>query len=84
MQRPTEKRNELVGELQGAKAELELLSAQIKETNGKAAKLESEPKNEELVLELAELEAKDEAMKAELETARGYAGSKCATNQMLA
>lgn len=68
-------RNELLSDMQGSKAEHERLSAMLKNIAAQAARLESEPKNEELMLEVVELENKMEAMNKSLEEARVHASS---------
>lgn len=71
-----EARNELLNKLATTKAELDLLSQNLKKINAEAAQLESEPKNEELLLEVTQLEKTMTEMNDSLEEARAYAGSK--------
>ena len=53
-----EKRNELVCHLQKSKAEFDQLNQQLKATTTQAVQLESEPKNEELIVEVSNMEKK--------------------------
>ena len=71
-----EVRNELLCNAQKSKAELEYLNEQFKSITAEAAKLESEPKNEELVLELAEHEKNLLELNDKLEDSRVHASSK--------
>jgi hypothetical protein len=71
-----EVRNELLCNAQKSKAELEYLNEQFKSLTAEAAKLESEPKNEELVLELAEHEKNLLELNDKLDDSRAHASSK--------
>lgn len=70
-----ELRNELLGNIQTANAECEQLSASLKNITSEATRLESEPKNEELAIEVATLEKDKEDMDDSLEAARVHAAS---------
>lgn len=59
----------------GAKAEKEAKDIQLKQTTAEAARLEKEPKNEELINIVADLEKRDAEMTAAIEDARGHAGN---------
>jgi len=71
-----ELRNELLCNSQKSKAELDQLNEQFKSITAEAAKLESEPKNEELILELADQESNLQELNDKLEESRAHASSK--------
>ena len=68
-------RNELICDLQKSKAEFDQLTARLKTINAEAAQLESEPKNEELILEVADLDKKMGEMNDSLEESRAHAAN---------
>jgi uncharacterized coiled-coil protein SlyX len=71
-----EVRNELLCNVQKSKAELDHLNEQFKAISAEAAKLESEPKNEELILELANQENNLQELNDKLVESRAHASSK--------
>ena len=71
-----EVRNELLCNVQKSKAELDHLNEQFKTITAEAAKLESEPKNEELILELANQENNLQELNDKLVESRAHASSK--------
>ena len=71
-----EVRNELLCDMHKSKADVDQLSRQLKSIAAEAVQLESEPKNEELILEVAELEKKLGEMNDSLEESRAHASSK--------
>lgn len=71
-----EVRNELLCNAQKSKAELEQLNDQFKSITTEAAKLEAEPKNEELILELADEEQNLLELNEKLVESRAHASSK--------
>lgn len=71
-----EVRNELLCNAQKSKAELEQLNDQFKSIATEAAKLEAEPKNEELILELAYQEKNLLELNDKLVESRAHASSK--------
>ncbi len=73
-----EVRNELLCNAQKSKAELDHLNEQFKSITAEAAQLESEPKNEALVLELAEREKYLLELNDKLVESRAHASSKSA------
>ena len=68
-------RNELLGKMAQDKMELDTLNQQLKQLTAEATTLESQPKNEELVLEVAGLEQQMKEMNDSLEEARSHASS---------
>ncbi|KAL7550777.1 hypothetical protein ACHAWF_013987 [Thalassiosira exigua] len=70
-----DKRNELLSDLRGSKAEADALAARLKGVAAEAARLEAEPKNEELVVELTELERTMGSVNDDLEEARAHAAN---------
>ena len=71
-----EVRNELLCDTQKSKADFDQLSRQLKSITAEAVQLESEPKNEVLILEVVELEKKLGEMNDSLEESRAHASSK--------
>ncbi len=71
-----EVRNDLLCSLQKFNAELDQLARLLKSITTEAVQLESEPKNEELILEVADLEKKLGEMNDNLEESRSHASSK--------
>ena len=70
-----EVRNELIADMAKSKAEFDMLSAQLKATAAEAVQLGSEPKNEELVLEVADLETKMTTMDDNIAELRKHAAN---------
>jgi len=77
-----EVRNDLLSNLQGAKAEFDQLSLTLKKITAEAAQLVSEPKNEELTLEGADLEKKMREMKDSLEAASAHSSNEARSKQI--
>ena len=71
-----EKRNELVCHLQKSKAEFDQLNQQLKATTAQAVQLESEPKNEQLILEVSDMEKKLVEMGENITEMKSHAASK--------
>ncbi len=71
-----EMRNDLLCSMQKSKAELEQLTRLHKSITAEAVQLESEPKNEELILVVADLERKLREMNDSLEESRSHVSSK--------
>jgi len=71
-----EVRNELLCDMQKSKAEFDQLARQLKSLTAEAVQLESEPKNELLILEVADLEKKIGEMNDSLEVSRHHVSSK--------
>jgi hypothetical protein len=73
---PPEVKNDLICESQKSKAELDHFGRQLKSITAKASQLESEPKNEALIVELANLEKTLEEMTEKITQLRSHAVSK--------
>lgn len=69
-------RNELLCDMQKGTADVDQLTQQLKSITAEAMKLESEPKNEALVLEVADLEKRQTEIDASVEEARAHSASK--------
>ena len=65
----------LLGELAKSKAEFEQLNQQIKSTTATAAQLESEPKNEQLILDVADMEKRLGEMEEAIEESKAHAAN---------
>ena len=65
----------LLGELTKSKAEFDQLNQQIKSTTATAAQLESEPKNEQLILDVADMEKRMGEMKEAIEESKAHAAN---------
>lgn len=74
-----EVRNELIADMAKSKAEFDMLSAQLKATAAEAVQLESEPKNEELILEVVDLETKMTTMDDNIAELRKHAANEAHT-----
>ena len=70
-----EKRNELVCHLQKSKDEFDQLNQQLKATTAQAVQLESEPKNEELIVEVSNMEKKLVEMGENITEMKSHAGN---------
>ena len=70
-----EDRNELLSNMAKSNAERDQLTQQHKQISAEAAQLESEPKNEELLHEVNDLETRMVEMENKVEEASAYAGS---------
>jgi hypothetical protein len=76
-------RNDLLCELQKSKAELDQLGWQLKSTTAAAFQLESEPKNEALIVELANLEKTLGEMNDKVQELKSHAVSKSPAHSYL-
>jgi len=72
---PPHERNELHAEKERSRAEHGALLQQCKQTGAEAARLDGEPRNEELEVELSSFESTLAETSEGLEVARGYAGN---------
>ena len=72
---PPHERNDLIAEKERSRAEHGALLQQCKQTAMETARLEGEPRNEELEVELSSFESALAETSEGLEVARGYAGS---------
>jgi hypothetical protein len=73
---PPEVKNDLICESQKSKAKLDHFGRQLKSITTEAAQLESEPKNEALIVELANLENTLEEMNEKITQLRSHEVSK--------
>jgi len=75
-------RNDLLSDMQGSKAEFDQLSLTLKKISSEASQLESQPKNEELLLEVIDLEKRMGDMNDSLEEARVHASNEKRVKQV--